>query len=59
MIGYNAVADTYGDLMDAGGLDPTKVSFTALQHAASAVGLLLTTEVLITDGVHITGFLTL
>jgi chaperonin GroEL len=49
MIGYDAVADAYVDLMDAGVLDPTKVSRTALQHAASIVGLLLTTEVLIAD----------
>jgi chaperonin GroEL len=49
MIGYDAVADAYVDLMDAGVLDPTKVSRTALQHAASVIGLLLTTEVLIAD----------
>jgi len=49
MIGYDAAADAYVDLMDAGVLDPTKVSRTALQHAASVVGLLLTTEVLIAD----------
>jgi len=49
MIGYDAVADAYVDLMDAGVLDPTKVSRTALQNAASVVGLLLTTEVLITE----------
>jgi chaperonin GroEL len=49
MIGYDAVADAYVDLMDAGVLDPTKVSRTALQHAASVVGLLLLTEVLIAE----------
>jgi chaperonin GroEL len=49
MIGYDAAADAYVDLMDAGVLDPTKVSRTALQHAASVVGLLLLTEVLIAD----------
>ena len=49
MIGYDAAADAYVDLMDAGVLDPTKVSRTALQHAASVVGLLLTTEVLIAE----------
>jgi chaperonin GroEL len=49
MIGYDAVAEAYVDLMDAGVLDPTKASRTALQHAASVVGLLLTTEVRITD----------
>jgi chaperonin GroEL len=49
MIGYDAAADAYVDLMDAGVLDPTKVSRTALQNAASVVGLLLTTEVLIAE----------
>ena len=49
MIGYDAAADAYVDLIDAGVLDPTKVSRTALQHAASVVGLLLTTEVLIAE----------
>jgi len=49
MIGYDAVADAYVDLIDAGVLDPTKVSRTALQHAASVVGLLLLTEVLIAE----------
>ena len=49
MIGYDAAAEAYVDLIDAGVLDPTKVSRTALQHAASVVGLLLTTEVLIAD----------
>ena len=49
MIGYDAVADAYVDLIEAGVLDPTKVSRTALQHAASVVGLLLLTEVLIAD----------
>ena len=49
MIGYDAVADAYVDLIDAGVLDPTKVSRTALQNAASVIGLLLTTEVLIAE----------
>jgi chaperonin GroEL len=49
MIGYDAAADAYVDLIEAGVLDPTKVSRTALQHAASVVGLLLTTEVLIAE----------
>jgi chaperonin GroEL len=49
MIGYDAAADAYVDLREAGVLDPTKVSRTALQHAASVVGLLLTTEVLIAE----------
>lgn len=49
MIGYNALTDTYMDLTQAGVLDPTKVSRTALQNAASVAGLLLTTEVLVTE----------
>src|SRR6266436_2337059 len=49
LIGYDAAADAYVDLREAGVLDPTKVSRTALQHAASVVGLLLTTEVLIAE----------
>jgi len=49
LIGYDAAADAYVDLREAGVLDPTKVSRTALQNAASVVGLLLTTEVLIAE----------
>ena len=49
MIGYDAAAEAYVDLIDAGVLDPTKVSRTALQNAASVVGLLLLTEVLIAE----------
>ncbi len=47
--GYNVATDTYEDLIDAGVVDPTKVTRSALQHAASISGLLLTTECLITD----------
>ena len=43
--GYNAVAGDYGDLVEEGILDPTKVARLALQNAASVAGLLLTTEV--------------
>src|SRR5215203_4608430 len=42
--GYNALTDTYEDLVAAGVIDPTKVTRTALQNAASIAGLLLTTE---------------
>jgi chaperonin GroEL len=42
--GYNALTDTYEDLVKAGVIDPTKVTRTALQNAASIAGLLLTTE---------------
>ncbi|MFM1918483.1 MAG: groL chaperonin GroEL [Candidatus Hydrogenedentota bacterium] len=48
-VGYNAATDSYEDLMKAGVIDPTKVTRTALQNAASIAGLLLTTEVLIAD----------
>jgi chaperonin GroEL len=48
-IGYNVTTDTYEDLIKAGVVDPTKVTRTALQNAASVAGLLLTTECLITD----------
>ncbi|MEZ0216512.1 MAG: chaperonin GroEL, partial [Rariglobus sp.] len=47
--GYNAANDTYGDMIEMGILDPTKVTRTALQNAASIAGLLLTTECIITD----------
>ncbi len=48
-IGYNADKDKYEDLLEAGIIDPTKVTRTALQNAASISALLLTTETLITD----------
>jgi chaperonin GroEL len=38
--GYNALTDTYEDLVQAGVIDPTKVTRTALQNAASIAGLL-------------------
>jgi chaperonin GroEL len=47
--GYNALTDTYEDLVQAGVIDPTKVTRTALQNAASIAGLLLTTECLIVE----------
>lgn len=48
-IGYNVAKDCYEDLVKAGVVDPTKVTRSALQNAASISGLLLTTECLITD----------
>ena len=42
--GYNAATDTYGDMVEQGVIDPTKVTRTALVNAASVAGLLLTTE---------------
>jgi len=47
--GYNALTDTYEDLMQAGVIDPTKVTRTALQNAASIAALLLTTEALVVE----------
>lgn len=47
--GFNADTCEYGDMLDAGIVDPTKVVRSALQNASSIAGLLLTTESLITD----------
>src|SRR5439155_22547526 len=47
--GYNAATDEYGDMFKMGMIDPTKVAKTALQNAASAIGLALTTDVLVTE----------
>jgi chaperonin GroEL len=47
--GYNAATDTYEDLVEAGVIDPTKVTRTALQNAASIAGLLLTTEAVVVE----------
>jgi chaperonin GroEL len=48
-VGYNVATDKFEDLIAAGVVDPTKVTRTALQNAASISGLLLTTECLITE----------
>ena len=47
--GFNAETGEYGDLVDQGVVDPTKVVRVALQNASSIAGLMLTTEALITD----------
>jgi chaperonin GroEL len=47
--GYNAATGVYEDMYAAGIVDPAKVARTALQNAASIAGLLLTTEVLVSD----------
>ncbi len=47
--GYNAATEKYGDMIDMGILDPTKVTRSALQYAASVAGLMVTTECMITD----------
>ena len=47
--GYNAATEAYGDMLEMGILDPTKVTRSALQFAASVAGLMITTECMITD----------
>lgn len=47
--GYNAYTEEYGDMIAMGILDPTKVTRSALQYAASIAGLMITTECMITD----------
>jgi chaperonin GroEL len=47
--GYNVATGEFEDLVKAGVVDPTKVTRTALQNAASIAGLLLTTECMITE----------
>jgi chaperonin GroEL len=47
--GYNALTDVYENLVQAGVIDPTKVTRTALQNAASIAGLLLTTEAIVVE----------
>jgi chaperonin GroEL len=47
--GYNAATGDYGDLLEEGILDPTKVARLALQNASSVAGLLLTTEVMVAE----------
>ena len=47
--GYNAQTGEYGDMLNAGVIDPTKVVRSALQNAASVAGLLLTTEALVAE----------
>ena len=47
--GFNAATDEYGDMLEAGIVDPTKVVRSAVQNASSIAGLLLTTETLITE----------
>jgi chaperonin GroEL len=48
-IGYDANTGKYVDMFKAGIIDPAKVARTALQNAASVAGLMLTTNVLVTD----------
>jgi chaperonin GroEL len=47
--GYNAATDDYGDMVEMGILDPTKVTRSALQNAASIAGLMITTECMVAE----------
>ena len=47
--GYNAATGEYGDMIKMGILDPTKVTRTAIQNAASVAGLMITTEAMVAD----------
>lgn len=47
--GYNAGTEQYGDMVEMGILDPTKVTRSALQFAASIAGLMITTECMVTE----------
>jgi chaperonin GroEL len=47
--GYNARTSEYGDMIAMGILDPTKVTRTALQNAASVAGLIITTEAMVAE----------
>ena len=53
--GYNAATGEYGDMIDMGILDPTKVTRTALQNAGSVAGLMLTTEAMIAEAPQSSG----
>ena len=48
-IGYNAAADKFENMIEAGIVDPTKVTRSALQNATSVAALLLTTEAVVAD----------
>jgi chaperonin GroEL len=47
--GYNAGNDTYGDMLEMGILDPTKVTRSALQFASSIASLMITTEAMVAE----------
>ncbi|MDG1163671.1 MAG: chaperonin GroEL [Burkholderiales bacterium] len=49
-VGYNAATGEYGDLVEMGVLDPTKVTRSALQNAASVASLILTTDAMVAEG---------
>lgn len=47
--GYNASTDQYGDMLEMGILDPTKVTRSAVQFATSIAGLMITTEAMVSE----------
>jgi chaperonin GroEL len=47
--GYNAATGEFGDMIEFGILDPTKVTRSALQHASSVAGLAITTEAIVAE----------
>ncbi len=47
--GFNAASESYGDMSKMGVIDPTKVTRSALQNAASIAGLLITTEAMVAE----------
>ena len=49
VFGYNAASGEYGDMLEMGILDPTKVTRSALQNAASVAGLIITTEAMVAE----------
>jgi chaperonin GroEL len=50
--GFNAQTDEFGDLVEMGVIDPTKVARTALQNASSVAGLMLTTDAMVAEMVE-------
>lgn len=48
-VGYNAMTDKYENLVDAGVIDPAKVTRCALQNAASVAGMVLTTQAIVVE----------
>jgi chaperonin GroEL (HSP60 family) len=48
-VGYNAMSDTYENLLDSGVIDPAKVTRCALQNAASVAGMVLSTKAIVVD----------
>lgn len=48
-VGYNAMTDRYENLMEAGVIDPAKVTRCALQNAASVAGMVLTTQAIVVE----------